>query len=207
MNIIERIVAHNYVATDADVQQLAQQVVTGRTADATYLKVLVVATQSAKAKRNQSQLGHFELTADRLYQLVLAGVSAPDMPKTEINRRATFARTSASALRRWLKAGGDVKSLDPLTVTKRSLAPPRPVRTGDRFERSIQTHKGALLGAIEKMETRDRVRAVSALTELIDSLQAELDELEEEAPAQIVRVPHMERVQRSERTLHSRAAA
>lgn len=200
MNIVERIVSHNYVATDADIQALAQQVVSGRTADSTYLKVLVVATQSVKLKRNQPLLGHFELTADRLYQLVLSGVSAPDMPKSEINRRSTFARTSASALRRWIKAGGNIKKLDPLTVTKRSLAPKRPKLTGDRLSRSIQAHSEALLTALEKMVAQAPDKAQAVLNELIETLKEQLVE-EEEAPARIVRVPHLERV------LHSRAAA
>lgn len=206
MNIVERIVSHNYVATDADVQQLAQQVVAGRTADSTYLKVLLAATQAAKVKRGQSLMGHFELTAQRFYQLVLAGVSAPDMPKVEINRRATFARTSASALRRFLKRGGDIKKLDPLTVTKRSLAPPRPKLPGDRLTRSIRSHSDALLASIQKMEAKDPDKAQAVLNELIETLQGELENVEGEEhsrqpPARVVRTPNLERV------LHSLPAA
>lgn len=206
MNIIERIVSHKFAATDADVQALAQQVVAGRTADSTYLKVLVVAAQTDKVKRGQSRLGHFELTAERLYQLVLTGVSAPDMPKAEINRRATFARSSASALRRFLKGGGDLKSLDPLTVTKRSLAPAKPKIVGDRLTRSIRAHSDALLATIQKMEAKTPERAQAVLSELIETLQGELSNVEDEEhsrmpPARIVRTPNLERV------LHSRAAA
>lgn len=200
MDIITRIASHNYAATDADVQALAQQVVAGRTADSTYLKVLVVATQTGKLKRTQRILTHFESTADRLYQLVREAISAPDMPKTEVNRRSTFARTSASSFRKWLKAGGDIKTLDPLTVTKRSLAPPRPKLAGDRLTRSIQAHSDALIASIQKMGARAPDKAQAVINELIETLQEQL-EPEEEAPARIVRVPHLERV------LHSRAAA
>lgn len=206
MNIIERIVSHNFVATDAEVSQLAAQVVSGKTADATYLKVLVVAVQSAKAKRGQTQLGHFELIAERMYQLVLAGVATPETPKSEVNRRSVFARTSASAIRKWIKAGGDVRTIDPLVATKRSLAPVKPKLPGDRLTRSIRAHSDALLAAVQKMEARTPAKAQAVLTELIESLQTELDSFEEEdngarAPARIVRTPNLERV------LHSRAAA
>jgi hypothetical protein len=203
MNVIERIVSHGFVATDADVQQLAAQVVAGKTADSTYLKVLIVAVQSAKAKRGQSQLGHFELIAERMYQLVLEGVGGAEVPKEEVNRRATFARTSASALRKWIKGGGDIKTLDPITTTKRSLAPVRPKLPGDRLTRAIRAHSDALLASVQKMEAKDPNKAERVLNELIESLQAELLQLSEEeseSPARVVRVPHMERV------LHSKAA-
>ena len=199
MNIIERIVSNKFAASDTDVKNLAQQVVAGRTADSTYLKVLVVATQAVKVKRGQTQLGHFELIAERLYSLVTEAVGGSDVPKGEVNRRATFARTSASSLRQWIRAGGDVKTIDPFVVTKRSLAPVRPILPGDRLTRSIRTHSDALLAAVQKMEARTPERAQAVLEELIESLQSELSQLEEEKPP---RVLHMERVPRTERVLH-----
>jgi hypothetical protein len=201
MNIIDRIASHNFAASEEEVQQLAQQVVAGRSADSTYLKVLVVATQSERKRREP--IATFENVAERLYKAVLMGVGGPDTPNAEINRRATFARTSASALRKWIMSGGDIKTLDPHTVTKRSLAPARPQFFGDRVQRSIQAHTAALLETAQKLEAKDPLRAATMLTDLIAQFQAELDHLEEEhvapPPARVTSSRHLERV------LHSSA--
>lgn len=186
MNIVERIVSNNFVASETDVQQLAQQVVAGRTADSTYLKVLVVAVQQAMAARRRgSAINIFETTAERLYQVVRSAVGDENTPAIEINRRATFARTSAHALRKFIKMGGDVKTIDPFTVTKRSLAPTRPKPAGgDRVERSIQLHAEALIATAQKVEAKDPKRAAEILEDLIERFQAELDQLEGEHEAQ-----------------------
>lgn len=125
MSIIETIEKANYVATEKQIEALAAAVSTGSRGSGTYLRILVAALQAElggrPARRGRPRraepMDALERVHKRLYESVKRGCAGDD-----VNRRSTFARTSASTLRGWIARGGDPRSLTVATVTKRSLA-------------------------------------------------------------------------------------
>ncbi len=171
MNIIESIESANYVATDSQIEQLANQATLGVTATGTYLKALVATAQAElKAKRRG------EAVHSRYYAAVLRGVGPASVEMEERVRRATFARTSATTLRRYLEGGGHLRTLSPHEVTKgmlrKAVAPPEPT---DRIERAFKRAHDAVLRAFHRAAKRDLPTAREQLVLLLEELHAELD--------------------------------
>ncbi len=191
---------NQYVMTEAQIERLAAERLTGATLvdsfDGTYLRALVVATQSklgakrGKRMATEAQLETLEATAAPFYAAVLRGVITPDIEVSadlepaeatrrtrERNRRATFARTAKATLVAWVTEGGDLRALDVATVTKTELRASvtaaraeRGVPAANRIERAQQ----AILAAVAREGpdvARERLEAV------IEALQAALDEL------------------------------
>lgn len=122
-------------------ENLTAQATTSRVGT-TYLRVLVLDVQGqigARARgrplRAQSQLDALEVTTGKFYEAVLRGITTddvrPDVTASrdeqrrrafERNRRSAFARVSKSVLVGFIKAGGDMRTLDPETVTRDPLA-------------------------------------------------------------------------------------
>src|SRR5258708_7685614 len=89
MNIIDNIEKHHYVATEAQVEQLAKEQYThsaevGR-ANSTYLRVLIAGCQAelggkrGKAPSIESQLSVWEKVHRKYYAVVIRGVTTPDV--------------------------------------------------------------------------------------------------------------------------------
>lgn len=135
-----------YVATPEDVAVITRDVLAaqkqGSQGRRTYLCALVGTTiaeitgdkprvrsgeiaKLSEAERLE-QLAALEAVNERFYAVVVKvardKIEGPDRGGRELNRRTTFARTSLSAVRRWIKAGHDITSLVPGRVTKRMLA-------------------------------------------------------------------------------------
>src|ERR1700688_2759610 len=148
MEIVEKIEKARYVITnDHEVEllaaaHLATSEATKRT-DGAYLRILVAACQAELGTKKAPKLGqkeqqrHGEYLSEvhgRLYPAIMRGVTTPEVADDEHlsqddkraraairNARATFARTGASTILGFIKAGGDVRGLDVQTVTKYQL--------------------------------------------------------------------------------------
>lgn len=137
--------SRHYVATPEDVAAIARDVLTaqkqGSDGRATYMRALIATTQAelglnprlrsgeigkVKDEERDEQLAALEAVNERFYAIVVKiakdKIEGPDRGGRELNRRTTFARTSLSAVRRWVRAGNDITSLVAARVTKRMLA-------------------------------------------------------------------------------------
>lgn len=207
-NIVAKLVkAHYVVHNEAEVETLAAERYASNTvvaqADGTYLRVLLVGTQ-AKLGRPRGRApkvnGEAQLTVlgevhERFYAAVLRGVTTPEVAiepdldskeqrrrALERNSRSAFARSAMSTLVAFIKGGGDLRSLDPETVTKAALraavAPPEPE---DKVARQIQRASGALLRAIGRRARDNPEAARTEVETIMDELQKVLDSLDGEA--------------------------
>lgn len=193
---IAEIVNLKYLATPEQVQQLARAHWSANEeasqGSRTYLAVLVALVQRRVKRTKKSEaLAVFENLAASIYQDVIAGVSEPGMEKTEVNRRATFARTAASTLRSYLASGHPIEDLDPATVSKGQLrklvVPPEPV---ERSERIMSRAIKSVRSVITKMAKADKVKAMRELVQMIDQLQEQLTDLEHQTDAETVVMSH-----------------
>lgn len=135
----------HYVATLEDVAEITRDVIDaqkkGSEGRATYLRALIATTQAELGQHPRQraadigklteeerleQLKALEAVGLRFYGAVVKAakekITGPDRGGLELNRRTTFARTSLSAIRRWVKAGNDITSLVAARTTKASLA-------------------------------------------------------------------------------------
>ena len=174
-----------YLVNDTTVAALARAYADARgTIDnvkGAYLRVLVAHAKDLAAKAQtrtpESDMQAMLATHDRLYAIVLAAITTPDIaaddaqPKDERqrralerNRRSTFARTAKSTLQAYLKAGGSLPDLDPNKVTKESLRvaspPARPPETSATIlEKRIED-------VVKAMAELDREKAITFIDDL-----------------------------------------
>lgn len=203
------IIAHHYVATAAQVELLAHERYTNNTAvlqsDETYLRVtlqgcLARLGKSRRKANEQDQLTVLEDVNKPFYEAVLRGVTTPDVaPDDSVddeerarrtqarNSRSGFARSSKSTLKTFIEAGGDLRSLDVLSVTKRQIReafkPPEPT---DKVARQIQRAEAALMRALTRQARASPETAEASAQALIAALEAAIEDLgepEAEAPA------------------------
>jgi len=133
--------SRHYVATDADVETIARQHITGIQASATYLRVLVVGIQTAlgaeprlrgaraaKLEDSTAHLAALDTVHERYYTIVLRVASESYRDAKERNRATNYARSAKSTLRAWIKAGNDITSIAAGRTTKESLRKMLPVR-------------------------------------------------------------------------------
>lgn len=171
-------------------------------ADGTYLSYLIDAMQSklgrvARSVRKNNlevQRGVLAEVHEQFYAAVLRGVTTEDVAyeegldsteqrrrSLERNSRSAFARTTKSTVLRFIEGGGDIRTLDPKTVSKvalRKAVEPTPAIT-DRIGRQIDNAKGALLRAVNRRARGDPEAAREELEHLMEDLQKMLDELNE----------------------------
>lgn len=138
-NPFERLEAAGFDATTETISEIARLAaagdsVTGRVGDV-YLKILTrVAAGYVMAADVDPRLAALEKANGYAYPAVLEGITTDDVRpdpgldkgeqkrrSLERNRRSNFARTSASALRGWISAGGELENLMPEHVTKQWL--------------------------------------------------------------------------------------
>lgn len=140
-SLIDQLTKTHFLATEDQIQALAGKYVNGLQAQdsvrGSYLKVLLAGTQKAAkpAKKLASEVAEIlEKTHDAYYAVVMKGVTTPEildeesldaeartLRSLERNRRSNFARSAKASLASYLKAGGDLFTLDPVTVTKAAL--------------------------------------------------------------------------------------
>lgn len=141
-------IAKHHIATVAKISELAASIIDGAQTAAngrgTYLRYLIGTLQHelGSGPRTNSTSGKIEpetiaehlkcLNAihRRFYAAVwdVAHNSLPTPSRAETNKRCTFARTAASAVRSFIRAGNDATKLAAGRVTKASLAVERAQR-------------------------------------------------------------------------------
>lgn len=202
MNIQQTIERAHFVATDAQVEQLASARWTLAAQEeglnGTYLRVLVVGCQSELGTKRRgrpsstSQLAVVDKIHIRFYAAVLRGITTPDIVADdtqepaersrralERNRRSTFARSAKTTLVNFVRAGGDIRTLDPPTVSKAQLrAAGEPPPLVDRVARQLANAQGAILRAIGRRARGDPSGARDMLEGVLEALQAHLDTMD-----------------------------
>jgi hypothetical protein len=174
MNVIDKIIAANYRPTDSDVEQLAFAASLGISSKGTFLRVLAARVIDANPSK-RGQLKALKEAHEHFYPHVLKGVGGTSLDPKERERRGTFARTSTSTLRSFIKSGGDVRTLDLATLTKSSLRKAiAPKETADRAERAMSRANGVLLRASRRLARRDPARARELIQRAIDALREAL---------------------------------
>lgn len=210
--IIEKLSSHPAGATEAQVEQLAHARYTAGSqasrADSTYFRVLLVACQSklggikrGPGRRSavdvKGQLAVLDAAHERFYAAVLRGVTTPEVAAEEgleraerqrrmleRNARSGFARSAKSALWAYAEAGGDLRGLDPVEVTKSSLrAALAPAEPTDKVARQIGRAEGSLIRAIQRQARASPDEARGTVERLMDEFQKLIDGLSDEGAA------------------------
>jgi hypothetical protein len=210
MDIIDAIQKQNYAATEIEVEQLAVLHADASTSaargDSTYLKILVASCQAAlgKGRRKSAPNAHSQVLQEineRLYPAVLRGVTTSDIVqdpslsaddnrgrRIEMLRRATFARSAKSTLDAYIKAMGDIRSLDVAVVTKTFL---RKYINEQKGESPVQTMVTAardkVIRECRRLAEKEPDAAMELLEAVIAACQETLDDLETQHPQE---VPH-----------------
>lgn len=205
-----QIEAKAYLATDEEVTWLTQTYANGIAAVAgtkvTYLRVLIAHVKHDVGRRlknlkAQAAIEFLEETHKRLYAIVLKAVTTPEIADAEDlakeertrrslarNSRSNFARSSMTAVRNWVKTGGSLAALDPMTITKSEL-------------RRELTPEAAAAGSAERAANRAR-RALLALAKIDKEAAAVLlNSILEEVGPQVAKPLTKSRVRRGELTL------
>lgn len=189
------IASKNYIATVADVEKIAAAIIDGdiqvATSRGTYLKVLVASTQdelkspprqrSGKAPKLDApgiaeHLVAFQSVADKFYAACMRvaqnTVPAPDTAM--IRSRTTFARSAASTVRGYIRAGNDIRALAAARTTKASLATPRKRRKASvaAMQKRAEKLAGELTAVCKSLEAADHGAAVQTMTPVIQQLTA-----------------------------------
>lgn len=203
MTILQTIAKAHYVATEAQVEQLAaahygSSAEVERT-NTTYLRVLIAGVQAKVGTKTRGRkpspeafMSVLEEVHNRFYAAVLKGVDTPDIAVgngelapaertrriLERNRRSNFARSAKATVALFVEAGGDVRALDVENTTKAQLRsvvqPPEPQ---DRVTRVLSRAQASILRIVERTAKQDRSRAVELLRDVILALQTRLTEL------------------------------
>lgn len=190
MTTIESIIKAKFLASDAQVEALANVVAEGQTATGTYLSVLIAHVKAKMRSRRKptarAQEAAIDTVHERLYPRVLAGVGPADLDTAERNRRATFARSAASDLRHFARAGGNIAALNPAEASKTKLrAEGRSVPTGTRSERTLARSLDTFERTVQRMAKTSPDDARRQIEDAQARLEALLEALEgvEEKPA------------------------
>jgi hypothetical protein len=171
MNVIDKIIAANYRPADSDVEQLAFAASLGISSKGTFLRVLAARVIDANPSK-RGQLKALKEAHEHFYPLVLKGVGGTSLDPKERERRGTFARTSTSTLRGYIKSGGDVRTLDLASLTKSSLRKAvAPTEATDRAERALSRSNATLLRAARRLARRDPARARELIQRAIEALK------------------------------------
>lgn len=196
-------VSKGYIATAAVIGELAATIFEAQTAitdgNLTYLRYLAGTSISEAALKHAPkprrggkitpeeiarQLAAVEAVQSRFYpEVVRAAEAAVDERGKAraklVNRKTGFARTAASRLRSWVRAGNDMAWINPATLTRTDLevqrAPRAPSPT--RLKRSVEVRSKALVAAVLALSESDKPAALAELDLLIGQLTTQMVEL------------------------------
>lgn len=196
-----------YVMTEGQVEQLAREHVShtmsAQGTGLTYLRVVLVAVQAllgtARGRRvmaSDAQLSAIEKIEPTLYAAVLRGVVTEDvaedmsLPREERRRRmlarnsrSGFARTAKATLVGFVRAGGDLRTVDPEAATKEALRRAGlPAEPTDRVMRQIKRSSEGLQRALQRQARADPEKARESLEAAIEDLQTMLEGLDTSIP-------------------------
>lgn len=185
-NLSVSIEQHGYVVSEQQVESLAAAVHEGTQLTVTYLRALVVAVQAAlgrgkRAPAPDAQVAAVDSAHEQFYAWALAGLrkaAGGALPAAELNRRGTFARVAASAMRTYAKGGGDVRKLVAAVVKRRDLRPDRAVDIpagASREERAVIRATAVIARTADRLIDHEQIETARALIEdAIMVLQARL---------------------------------
>lgn len=195
----------HYVATEHDVEllsaaHLACNEATQRV-DGSYLRILIATIQARFGGRGRRKAANADLgqhstylaeTHTRLYPFVLKGVTTPEVADDETmsaeerraravvrNSRAGFARSAASTLQAYIRAGGDIRTIDVDVATKTALRAWTKAQAPDAKPRlgALQSAFGRVEREATAMVAEDPDAARGVIEECMERLQAILDDL------------------------------
>jgi hypothetical protein len=177
-----------YAATHAQVEQLARAVIDGQESAGLYLQTLIASVQAILRRRSKraAALTEADVLAaiDAAYKPSYAAVQrgaarGETLTPRQLAARCGFARTSASALRKYVESGGDMMALVPGKVSRRQLRPEGPeVPAGTtRAERTMLLALARIERVAERAATKDPAVARDLLEQAVEALSARLDAL------------------------------
>lgn len=176
--------------TDKEIDRIAQSVMSATrdvdTSRETYLRTLLTATQEDLGHKRgldaPLQLAALKRMHERFYAIVLSAagrVVARNHPQRahEMQRLANFARTALSALRKHVRADGDLCALVPAKVTKGALlareGPSRPP-TAKRLMTAAERESKRLMATLMGLADVDKAAAVAEIQLLMGQLGDQL---------------------------------
>jgi hypothetical protein len=182
----------DYVAKPAEIAKLTVELLEAETTVSegrtTYLRALVDTTKEELPKDGKpdkaTALGALEAVHTRFYEAVTKAVQSALPPRLAdrakvLNRKTNFARTSYSAVRAWVKAGGNLATLKARHVTKAALAVPRKARpmNATRLMKRLEKRSKALMADVLALVETDKDAAVHELETLTGQFAAQLEHL------------------------------
>lgn len=186
----EKLMQNGYVASDAQIEALAVTVWQGAELSGTYLRCLTVAVQGVLGKSRRKVASASQVAAvnkihgsktEGFLGAVCRGLQhGGELAQVDLFSRARFALTCASALRRYAAEGGDIRTLDAATLTRRQVRPERgeTVPAGiTKAEAAMLRAQSRILSVAERVAKRSPDEARMLLEGLIDALSTELDKL------------------------------
>lgn len=182
--------ARNYVATSKDIVEIVKARIAHAigvvSADSDYLKALVATTVNELGVTPRLRAGKqdglldedtikvhaaaFETVHGRFYADVLKAVNESGGTAKERNAKSNFARSAASTLRRWIKAGNDIRLLAPARVTKGALA----VQTAAREQSPDDRVLRMVDNLVDFASELDKRKAAALLRSAMDRLSTAL---------------------------------
>jgi len=207
IKIEDKISKANYVATEHDVELLAASHLAcneaTKRADGFYLRILISRLQAqfdgVKRRKKptkadlEAHASFLTETHTKLYQFVLKGVTTPDVTDDESlpelerrgrsltrHSRGNFARTSASTVLGFIRAGGDVRGIDVETVTKAALrgwTRAATVPGSNQKVEALQSSVRRVATLARSLMATDPDEARNTVEECMGQLQLVLDEL------------------------------
>lgn len=197
--------SNRYVATPAQLEQLALAVLEGQESAGLYLQTLIAAAQAIlrRPKRAGTQtaidpLAAIETAYKPSYAAVQRGVARGEtLTPKQLASRCGFARTSASALRKYVETGGDLLALKPGEVSRRMLRPEGPaIPAGTtRAERTMLLSISRITRAAERAAEKDAAAGRLLLEHAVEALSSALDAMADGNQHDVQVVAH--RLQRS----------
>jgi hypothetical protein len=204
-NVIAQLEKRGYLVKDnSDITALAKAALVGDKVPGTYLRALVASAQvrtGMEAPRTTALRGRIGEPADidadvatvtavhdEFYALVLKAVTTEDIAPEkglrkaeaarrakERNRRSNFARSAKSTLTKFVRAGGNIRGLCVLSVTKRQLRELTAQKQGTQAastEEQAKRFGARIVRALEEMKEQDEGLAQLALQAAITELSA-----------------------------------
>jgi hypothetical protein len=201
--IFDAIKQSNYAATEQDVEQLAALHTAGELSqsgsDGSYLKVLLAACQgivspSPKKKGAAMIESHSNVLNDvhtRFYPWVLKGVAGEDCKeeegispeeerrrRLERLRRATFARSAKSTIEAYIRANGDIRTLDLGLVTKTGLQRfVNETKGTPSWEQAVHTNRNRIEKICRRLAQTNPGEAREILESVLQHIQDTLESL------------------------------